>query len=246
MGAMTRCRALLALAGVLLGLLVAVVSPAGPASAHAALLETQPQAGTVLAQSPGEVVLTFSEQVRIVAGRIHVIGPDGKVADAGKPSVTNTKLRIPLKPVSDRGTYLVSYRVISADSHPIAGGFSYSVGAPSSTAPQPGTEGTRTDPAVSTLLAVVRYLGYAGLVLIVGPGLFLAVLWPRRLGRRGPARLWRPGSARSPCPPWPSCTWRRPTTRAPACSGPARRICATCSAASSARRTWSASASSRR
>src|SRR5689334_15320927 len=105
---MTRRRAVAALAGLLLGVLAVLLPPAGAASAHAALVSTSPEAGSVLAQSPGEVVLTFSEPVKIVSGRIHVIGPDGKVADAGKARVVNDKLHIPLKPVTDKGTYLVT------------------------------------------------------------------------------------------------------------------------------------------
>jgi len=68
---MTRTRAAAALAGLIFGLLAVVASPAGPASAHAALLQTQPEAGSVLAEAPSEVVLTFSEPidpVSILAG----------------------------------------------------------------------------------------------------------------------------------------------------------------------------------
>jgi copper transport protein len=42
---------------------------------------------------------------------------------------------------------------------------------------------------VRALIPVAKYLGYAGLVLLVGPALVLALLWPHRLSRRGPARV---------------------------------------------------------
>src|SRR5262249_40901783 len=42
---------------------------------------------------------------------------------------------------------------------------------------------------VKVALPVSRYLGYAGLILVVGPVLVLALLWPNRLSRRGPTRL---------------------------------------------------------
>ncbi len=42
---------------------------------------------------------------------------------------------------------------------------------------------------MSTALSAARYLGFAGLVLLVGPALVLFALWPRRLSTRGPARL---------------------------------------------------------
>ncbi len=185
---MTRCRAVVALAGLIIGLLVALVSPPRPASAHAALLSTQPQSGAVLAVAPAEAVLTFSEPVRIVSGKVHIFGPDGKPVDDGKPATDGVRLRIPMTSSTERGTYLISYRVISADSHPISGGIPFSIGAPSANAPSGRTGGARTDATVAVLLDGVRYLGYLGLVLIVGPAMFLALLWPRRLSRRGPVR----------------------------------------------------------
>jgi copper transport protein len=66
---------------------------------------------------------------------------------------------------------------------------SFSVGAPSPPPPLP--TGQDVDEGLRTATGVVRYLGHAGLVLVVGPALVLALLWPQRLSRRGPARvLW--------------------------------------------------------
>ncbi|HEV7896829.1 MAG TPA: copper resistance protein CopC [Planosporangium sp.] len=186
---MTRCRAVAALAGLILGLLVVLVSPAGPASAHAALLQSDPQSAAVLASSPGEVVLTFSEPVRIVPGKSHIIGPDGRRAESGDPKTQGSQLRIPMRQTTERGTYLISFRVVSADSHPISGSIPFSIGAPSANAPSATTSGAPTDRLVTSLLAGARYAGYAGLVLVTGPALFLSMLWPRRLSRRGPMRM---------------------------------------------------------
>jgi putative copper export protein/methionine-rich copper-binding protein CopC len=190
---MTRRRAIAGLAGLIFGLLVVLASPASPASAHAALLETDPQSGAVLAEAPKEAVLTFSEPVRIVPGKIHIIGPDGQPVDGGKPTTGGPRLRIPMKSTTVHGSYLISYRVISADSHPISGGIPFSIGAPSANAPTEITGGARTDPTVTVLLGAARYLGYAGLVLVVGPAMFLALLWPRRLSKRGPLNAIRAG-----------------------------------------------------
>ncbi len=91
--------------------------------------------------------------------------------------------------MSPIGTYLVSYRVISADSHPVANGFYYSVGSPSAGgAPKP-LDSDATDPVVSAAVSVMQFIGFAGLCLIVGPALVLIALWPRRLDRTGPTRL---------------------------------------------------------
>jgi copper transport protein len=177
-----------ALIGVLMGVLGVLLVPASPASAHAALVRTSPPENAILATPPAAVVLTFSESVRPVAGKVSVIGPDGKRADTGKPNAAGKTVTIPLRPGGARGTYLVSYRVISADSHPVGGGYSYSVGAPSATPPT-AKAGGGVDAVVNVLVHVAKYVGYAGLVLVVGPVLVLMLLWPNRLSRRGPRRL---------------------------------------------------------
>lgn len=179
-------------AAVLLGGLSVLFGPASPASAHAVLETTSPQRGSVVQTAPSEVVLTFSESIRLVPGKNMVVGPDGNRVKIGDPKVDGRALTIPLEGGDlPRGTYLVSYRIVSADSHPVSGGFTFSVGAPSATAPQldAGGAGSGTDPVVKVAVPVGKYLGYAGLVLAVGPILVLTMLWPRRLSRRGPIRL---------------------------------------------------------
>ncbi|WP_176733931.1 copper resistance CopC/CopD family protein [Micromonospora peucetia] len=179
---------LLAAAGLLVTVVALLIAPAGPASAHAVLVSSSPIASAVVSDGPAEVVLTFSESVRKVPGKIRVIAPDGSRADRGEPTFEDTVVTVPVDPAGERGTYLVSYRVISADSHPVSGAFTYSVGAPS-TPPVDSGNDSRADPVVSNAVKVAKYAGYTGLLLLVGSALVLAVLWPRRLPRRGPARL---------------------------------------------------------
>ncbi|MFI5492916.1 copper resistance CopC/CopD family protein [Actinoplanes sp. NPDC051859] len=183
-----RRRARIALAGLLLGLLGLFLAPATPASAHAALVASDPGANTIVPDAPNRVTLTFSESVQLISGKIQVLAPDGSRADQGDPQVAGTTVTIPLRAGGGRGTYLVSYRVVSADSHPVAGTLTYSVGA-ESTPPSEGDAAQAVDPVVRALIPVGKFAGYAGLVLLVGPILVLALLWPHRLSRVGPARL---------------------------------------------------------
>jgi copper transport protein len=164
----------------------ALLAPAAPASAHAALIGSAPAPGSIIGTSPTEITITFSEHVTPVDGRVQVLAPDGKRI-SGSPVANGSRLRIPVRK-ADRplGTYLVSYRVISADSHPVAGGLTFSVGAPSA---GPAQAGAGTHRSVALAVPAARYLGYAGLTLAIGPALFLALLWPRRTSRRGPIRL---------------------------------------------------------
>jgi copper transport protein len=182
-----RRRALAGAAGLLLGLF-GVLLAAAPASAHAALVATDPGNGTIVPDAPNRVTLTFSESVQLISGKIQVLAPDNSRADQGEPTVNGNAVTISLRSGGGRGTYLVSFRVISADSHPVGGSITYSVGA-ASTPPSAAVNDTKVDPVVRALIPVGKYLGYAGLVLLVGPALVLALLWPHRLSRRGPARV---------------------------------------------------------
>jgi copper transport protein len=183
-----------ATAGVLLALVAVLVIPARPAYAHAALVSTYPGRASVVAQAPTQVVLTFTEAVSPVPGRILVVGPDGTRADRGEPQATGAQVLVPLRSGAPNGTYLVSFRVISADSHPVAGSFTFSVGAPSTppTLSEAGPQGSRV---VSVAFPVIRWIGYVGLLLMVGAALVLALLWPRRLDVRDPARVIWIGAA---------------------------------------------------
>jgi copper transport protein len=182
---MTARRALAAMAA---GLFLVLLGPASPASAHAALVATNPAQGSTVATAPTEVTLTFSESITAVNDKIRVIGPDGSRADQNRPAVSGATLRIPLRPNLPIGTYLVSYRIISADSHPVPGGFTFNIGAPSARTPQPADQG-KTDAFVTVAIPVFKYLGYAGLLLVAGASLILLLLWPSRLPQKGPRNL---------------------------------------------------------
>src|SRR5581483_10899574 len=129
--------------GAPLGLLAVLLGPSSPASAHAAVVSTAPAQGSVVGSSPTSAVVTFNEPVRLVPDKIQVLAPDGKRINTGTPKVNGNTLTIPLR-AADRplGSYLVSYRVISADNHPVAGTFTFSVGA------RPETVPTATDAGV--------------------------------------------------------------------------------------------------
>lgn len=184
-----RIRALTLLGGVVLGIGLILALPGGKASAHAAVESTSPTQGAIVTSAPNQVVITFSEHVQAVTSRIQVIDPDGKKIGNGTPKVVGDQLRIPVRTDGPRGTYLVSYRVISADSHPVGGGFVYSVGAPTPGGAPKALNGGATDKLVATAVSVEQFIGFGGLILVVGPTLVLGALWPRRLDRTGPTKL---------------------------------------------------------
>lgn len=177
--------------GLLSGAVLVAGGPAAPAAAHAYLIGSEPAQGVVLADPPERVVLRFSEPVQLIPDRIVVVGPDGQPVESGAPAAAGGEVTIPVAGATGIGTYLVSYRVISQDNHPVFGSVSYSVEAPSAVREIPAGVGGAGDPVVGAAVSVNKYLGYAGLVLLVGPAVALAGLWPRRLPRREVTRvLW--------------------------------------------------------
>ena len=160
----------------LLGLLLA----APPASAHAMLESSTPAADTVLTTPPTSVSLVFNEGVTLLPDSIRVFGPDGSRADRGAVEHTRgdaAAAGVHLGADLPAGTYLVSYRVVSADSHPIEGAYTFAVDHFSSgPGAVPGTgDDSRT---VDVGLGASRWLSYAGSALGIGGFGFLVWCWP--------------------------------------------------------------------
>jgi copper transport protein len=167
----------------------ALLAAPEPAFAHAATVGSNPAPGSVVGTSPTEITVTFSESISPVSGRVQVVAPDGERI-SGLATARGAVLHIPVRTAKHPlGTYLISYRVISADSHPVGGAITFSVGAPSARPEAATTVGTH--PSVKVAVPTLRFLGYAGVTLIIGPALFLALLWPRRRSRLGAVRsVW--------------------------------------------------------
>jgi copper transport protein len=169
------------LAAVLCTALLIVVVVAGPALAHATLAASSPADGTVLASAPADVTLTFDEAVRPVAADVQVIDPAGRNVGAAVAG-NGAKVTVRLRPATLQGTYTVSWRVISADSHPVAGAITFSVGHPSRPA---AVAAARTSMVVSVVFAVARFLAFAGFALLVGVVAFCCYGYPGGIAVRG-------------------------------------------------------------
>lgn len=165
--------------GVLIGL-------APTASAHAELLGTTPSNGEHLATSPTEIVLRFSENVAPVRDGFAVLDARGrKAVDAQGELVDGdaTRVRLPVRGL-DNGVYSVTWRVVSADSHPVHGAFVFSVGS-AQAAPLAGSGAEAgADPWVGAAFWLLRWLGFAAVALLVGGVFFVFTCWPA--GREDP------------------------------------------------------------
>ncbi|MEV0183686.1 copper resistance protein CopC [Streptomyces sp. NPDC050625] len=167
----------------------ALLAGAGPASAHAALTGSDPAQGVVVDKAPDQVSLTFSEKVAMNDDSLRVLDPKGKRVDVGKPSdVSGTTYAVQLKSGLGNGTYTVTYQVVSADSHPVAGAYTFSVGAPSMTTVSVSGQ-TAGGGVVGWLYGFGRYVSYAGYIVLVGGGAFVLACWQRGSGVRALQRL---------------------------------------------------------
>jgi copper transport protein len=185
-----RCAAVLVLATVLVAL------AASPAFAHATLEETTPTPGQVLDTSPKEITLGFNESVEAALGAIRVYDSRGDEVDIGQvshPGGEQRRVRATL-PDLDDDSYVVTWRVLSADAHPVRGAFTFQVGEGAAAgnlqsltdrllAEQGG------DKTVGVLYAIARFTVFASLALLIGAAGFLVFLWHRARESKGAARI---------------------------------------------------------
>ncbi|HEU5475955.1 MAG TPA: copper resistance protein CopC [Actinophytocola sp.] len=163
----------------------------GSASAHAELIETNPANGAHLDRPPPEVVLRFSESVNPVRGGFSLL--DGGGRKLAQPTASTfdgdgARVRVPLPDSLGDGVYVLNWRVVSTDSHPIHGTFVFSAGA-ARAAPLAGAGAQAgADPVVGVAFWVFRLLGYLSLAVLIGGAFFVLACWP---GGRGDARVHR-------------------------------------------------------
>lgn len=158
-----------------------LLAGAGTASAHASLVGTDPAKGAVLPTAPEQATLTFSEPVRLPDGAVDLFDADGHELPAQARSVDDTVV-VSLPAQLDSGTFVLSWRVVSADSHPISGALNFSVGSPSQqVAAVPQDQGGAAIPAFK---GIVQALLYVGLFVSAGLALFAALFLPPSQGLR--------------------------------------------------------------
>ncbi|MFG2308908.1 copper resistance CopC/CopD family protein [Streptomyces sp. NPDC048566] len=167
----------------------ALLACAAPASAHAALTGSDPKQGAVVARAPARISLTFSEQVSMNDRSLRVLDPRGKRVDTGgRSDLGGSTYGVKLRTGLPDGTYTVTYQVVSADSHPVSGAFTFSIGAPSQTTVAASGQAVGGG-VVGLLYGAGRYFSYAGFVLLVGGAAFVLGCWQRGSGVRAVQRL---------------------------------------------------------
>lgn len=172
---------------------------ATPAFAHAALDGTDPAAGATLPDAPKAVTLSFSERVDASLGGVKAFDSRGRRLDVGAPGHPGgdaAKVRVALPDLAN-GSYVITWRVTSSDSHPVRGAFTFSVGSSTASSRQAASLAQRLLTAeggssvVGVLFAIARFGVFVGLAVLVGASAFLAFVWNAgRDVRRAACIVW--------------------------------------------------------
>ena len=173
---------LLAALAVLLSLLLA-----SPAAAHAELVNTTPANGAQLTRPPAEIQMTFTESINLVDDGIRLVDHVGATVPTPEPTVDAQTITWPMPADLPEGPYVVTWRVVSADGHPISGAFSFGVGTAASALPGSSTGTDTSDTAGGALatgstapwpVVVMRMAGYVAFALFAGVAAFVLLCAP--------------------------------------------------------------------
>lgn len=140
-----------------------------PANAHSQLISTSPVDNSSVAAPPADVRFTFNEDL-LNLSTVAIIDEAGNVVTSASVTPNGNELVLPWPTELRSGKWQVSYRVVSADGHPVSGAITFAIG---ESAPVQEEE----TPSASGNSVTMWLVGGAGIVLIAG---VLAVAWRRR------------------------------------------------------------------
>jgi copper resistance protein C len=172
----------LLLAGVVAG--AVMLGFAAPALAHNVLVSSDPLAGSSVEAGPTAISLTFDQPVNGGPGlnAITVTSPDGGHWEGvGEPTVKDNVVSLALRPLGPAGDYTVSYRILSADGHPVADSLKFTLTKAGTGSPAPANEvaANPATPATGTTAetggGVPIWVWILGAVVLLGGGVFLAL-----------------------------------------------------------------------
>jgi copper transport protein len=165
--------------------LVALLCLPATVCAHAVLERSTPQRGATLDALPAEVAFFFNEPVEASFGAIALYDSAGEEVETGepfRPDDESSAIGIPVEGDLPDGVYTATYRVVSADSHPVNGGIVFTVGeggADSGVSVSELLEGTEAGGVTNVAFWATRWLGFLTIGLAIGGIAFLlAILRP--------------------------------------------------------------------
>ena len=153
------------LAALLAGATLALV--ATPAMAHSELTSASPSDGSTLTSAPTQVVLTFNENIIAIGNQVSVRDASGALVSDGNPTVVDSTVTQNLKPLTYNGVYAITYRIVSADGHPVERNLSFTLNAAG--LPTPTSSASPGETTSSSKLSV-------GVIALIVGGVFLVAV----------------------------------------------------------------------
>jgi copper transport protein len=166
---------------------VAIVVTAGPAFAHATAVSFSPAQGARLpAGSPPRVLsVGFDEGVQIPPNALQMFDSTGKQVQLGPATHSNgeASMGATVPKIAD-GTYVVTWRAVSDDAHPVSGSWTFSVGTPSKSTVDVASLTPHGDRPLGVVFGIGRALAFLSLLVLVGGIAFVRTWWPDAASRR--------------------------------------------------------------
>jgi copper transport protein len=173
--------------------------------AHASLVRAVPASNSLIAASPQQIELVFNERLEKNLYYIKVINDQGESATSNKAQMDARQTTVTLKlPKLVDGTYITTYHIVSADGHPIAGSYLFTVGktledntfiAPASSSLQ-SQPFSWNMPMQKWLLFSSRFFYYMSLLALVGWVIWAALLGEKYKTKQQIFIKWRVGLLR--------------------------------------------------
>jgi methionine-rich copper-binding protein CopC len=159
------------------------VGLATPALAHNSLIGSSPADKATVDAGPQTITLTFDQPVQDGDGvnTISIRDPQGNHWEAGPPQVSGSEVTAPVRPLGPSGLYSITWRVLSADGHPVQGALSFTLSKAGTGTPIPADElakfsnaGT-AQPGQADEGGIPTWVWIVGAVLVLGLGIVFAL-----------------------------------------------------------------------
>lgn len=165
----------------LIGAIGISVFMAAPALANS-LVATSPIAGATIKVAPSAVTISVEITPMDMGNEITVTDPAGRRVDDGTLTVAGNDIVIGMKPITDAGSYKVSYNILSEMDVPLVGSFTFNFSATSISTPEevvPSTPAKVQGSDFGTNLFVIGLL-VASFVVLVTLALYARKIFKER------------------------------------------------------------------
>ena len=157
------------------------------ANAHARLVSTDPADGAVLTTMPESVTFTFNENILEGSTAIAFVDELGSVIDSSPGTLLGPSITAAWPQQASQGSIQVSYRVVSADGHPVMGSITVTLAGTSPSQPETTTPAPLLEATPSTTNSFPLPISLAiGITVLIALGAVILRITSQRRRRGSP------------------------------------------------------------